>query len=78
MSFEEDKFIVINRKHLELVGASYPAVPELLVRTLGVLEELHELLFGSSISGNKYYVCNQDEEYAPDVLRLILLNEGEG
>ncbi len=76
MSFKDNQFIVINRKHLELVGATHPDVSELLVRSIQLLHDMHEVLFGSSID-HQYYVCNQDEEYAPDVLRLILLNEGE-
>ena len=61
----EEKFIVINKKHLP--QGMYRHLTEQL---LEALENLRP-----ELPDNKYYVCNQDEDYAPIVLRLIMLGE---
>ena len=63
LNFEE-KFIVINRKHLEKITPYYRGLISL---ALNHVEE--------NIPCHRYYVCNQDEPYADEVIRIIL--EGE-
>ena len=62
----EEKFIVINRKHFAEKG-----IPDYLLEnlqdTLGKIE--------AYLPGHKYYVCNQDEPYAQDILAMILKGE---
>lgn len=60
----EEKFIVINKKHLKDVPK------ELMENFTTALTEIREHL-----PDHKYYTCNQDEDYAPDVLKLILFDE---
>jgi hypothetical protein len=57
----EEKFIVINKKHLR-------DIPD-IIRT-GFLRSLEEIK--SYIPENKYYVCNQDEPYADKIIDIIL------
>ena len=58
---KEDKFIVINKKHLQRLSTHS--------RDL-----LHEIL--SEIENqNKYIVCNQDEPYADMVWKIIIMGE---
>ena len=59
---KEDKFIVINKKHL--VRLSCHSI-DLLNEILSEIENL-----------NKYIVCNQDEPYAEQVWQIIILGEG--
>jgi len=66
----EEKFIVINKKHLEELEKSVIWKP--LVSSLK--EALDDLCLGLPLQ-NKYYVCNQDEPYAQKVIDIIL--EGE-
>jgi len=57
----ETKFIVINLDHLENV----PETKKFhFLRALFDIEEY--------LPDNKYYVCNQDEPYAQEVLDIIL------
>lgn len=66
MANYEEKFIVINKKHLELLPGN-----ELVL--------LHEALRASVpyLPENKYLVCNQDEPYAGEILKTILSGEEE-
>ena len=63
---EEDKFIVINKKHLDKMPWG------LRRRLILTLEEVIE-----NLPGHKYYVCNQDEPYAQKVINTILAGESE-
>jgi hypothetical protein len=63
-AFGNNKFIVINRKHLEGVDTT---VLVAFYHLLGAVNKGH--------THNKYYVCNQDEPYADDIITAIL--EGE-
>ena len=56
----EDKFFVINRKHLKRIP---PFVRPIIREAM------------RHIPDNKYYVCNQDEPYAQDVIQTILKGE---
>ena len=63
-AFYEEKFIVINKEHLKIV-------PDNIVKNLKkVLSDLSK-----HIPKNKYYVCNQDETYANEIIDIILKNE---
>jgi len=59
----KEKFIVINRKHLD-ENCKYFDV-----------EELFEILERLDLPEHKYIVCNQNESYAPRVLGVILQGE---
>lgn len=58
----KEKFIVINKKHLVEQKAHH-------------VDLLREVIRKMNLPDNKYYVCNQDEPYAKDVIKTIL--EGE-
>jgi transcription initiation factor IIE alpha subunit len=60
----EEKFFVINKKHLSKVPR------DKMDNFSKALKEIQPYL-----PPNKYYVCNQDEDYAEDVLKLILFDE---
>ena len=63
----EEKFIVINKKHLEIVKKKVP----------DKADEFIELLRSISnwLPNNKYYVCNQDELYAQQIIDIIIAGE---
>ena len=70
----ENKFIVINRKHLysdkvREIGIEAEEQVLRLQKALQVLNK-HDIL-----PKHTYYVCNADEPYAPEVLKIIM--EGE-
>jgi hypothetical protein len=67
MAIFEEKFIVINLKHIKQLSQSHPNFVEQLKNDL----EFVSLM----IPPNNYYVCNQDEPYAQTILEIIL--EGE-
>jgi hypothetical protein len=82
--FEPDKFIVINRKHIDVYEKNdIEEVPDENGRNPIVnrlFDSLHAFVFGYNKAlgrkiGNKYYVCNQDEPYADKVLEIILQGE---
>ena len=58
----EEKFFVINKKHLNVFQ----------------IDDLEFLLSRFNLPDNKYYVCNQDEPYAQNVIDLILQGENNG
>ena len=58
----EEKFFVINKKHLNAFQ----------------IDDLEFLLSRFDLPDNKYYVCNQDEPYAQNVIDLILQGENNG
>lgn len=59
--YDPVRFIVINTKHLKILSDDQLDTFKYLISMMDV--------------GNKYYVCNQDEPYAPSVIKTIL--EGE-
>lgn len=61
--FEDDKFIVINKKNLTKLSDSTKRDFEI------ICDVLH--------SNNRYIVCNQDEPYAEEVKNIILGHEKE-
>ena len=64
MAKAEEKFIVINRKHID-------QLPE------HIASELNRslMIVKSFLPENYYYTCNQDEPYAEEVLDVILNGE---
>lgn len=64
MSNYEEKFIVINKKYLKKVP------PSVRNNFLWALED-----FLTYLPENKYIVCNQDEPYANEILKMILDSE---
>lgn len=85
----EEKFIVINRKRCEELNKVYldsflgddakkhiddhPVVAR-LSNALIAFDTAYRKEFGPS-KERRYIVCNQDELYAPEVLKIILLGE---
>lgn len=63
MAVYEEKFIVINHKHLNRI-------------TEDEKKFLH-VIFMKLANHNNYYVCNQDEPYAQKVIDIILRGEDE-
>lgn len=60
----EEKFYVVNYKYLDDLTPYYKGVFNLAMHILD-----------SVLPKNKYYVCNQDEPYADEVLQVILAGE---
>ena len=60
----DDKFIVINKKHLDQLSNKL---------RIGIRYKLEEIL--CHLPENKYIVCNQDEPYAEEIAKIILDNE---
>ncbi len=69
MAQYEEKFIVINKKHLAELMESEHLIR--LVRNL--VDALDKIEF--ALPKNEYYVCNKDEPYAQKVIDIII--EGE-
>ena len=70
-AFEENKFIVINVKDFEALSRTNRNT------LVGVLDKLYR--DRESVGKDpmpRYYVCNQDEPYAGEVLKAILDGEG--
>lgn len=63
MAVYEEKFIVINHKHLDRISEDEKKF-------------LHVILMKLA-NHNNYYVCNQDEPYAQKVIGIILTGEDE-
>ena len=66
MAEYKEKFIIINKKHLEKLP-------------VGLKNRLAKLLYEIApfIPDNYYYVCNQEEPYAQEILKIILAGEDE-
>jgi hypothetical protein len=62
----EEKFFVVNYKHLNGLSPYYRGIVSLLI---GILDR--------TIPKNRYYVCNQEEPYAKEVIDTILRDENE-
>ena len=67
MTKYEEKFIVINKKHLEIAKEEIPDKISEFIELLGFISNW--------MPDNKYYVCNQDEPYAGKVINIILTGE---
>ena len=61
MAEYEEKFIIINKKHLADLNGD---VKTIFKSCLDVINK--------HVPNNKYYVCNQDESYAQEVIDIIL------
>lgn len=82
IEFEPDKFIVINRKRFDRFHGvngrtgrdwQHPYLWK-LCNAIENFAKLYKKETGKKMN-QKYYVCNQDEPYADEVLKVIL--EGE-
>lgn len=77
MSEYEEKFIVINRKRfdeLSKIGKFGPVFVESFQNALKDFISYYEGWTGKKLN-QKYYVVNQDEPYADDVIKIILDGE---
>ena len=80
----EDKFIVINKKRLQELNDASPwgslglGPNEYVTAFLGALENLNSAYMDTGKEMNqKYWVVNQDEPYADEVIKLILDGEAK-
>lgn len=64
----EEKFLVINYKHLNQLS-------EPVKRKLD--DVLQDIAMELNIEKKKYFVCNQDEPYADKIIKIILDGEKE-
>ena len=64
MAKYEDKFIIINKKHLDRVPS------DLRKKFIQILEEVEKYL-----PYNEYVVVNKDESYFSEIMRIILKGE---
>ena len=69
----EEKFIVINTKHIKELSAKHPASCNLDTALIW-FKEAYELTTKKQLN-QKYYVCNQDELYAQEVIDIIINGE---
>ena len=92
IEYEDNKFIVINRKHLAEAEREYRKtdiaklhskkmeVPHRFIQnlfnTLSFFSEFYNNQTGKVLN-QSYYVCNQDEPYAQKVIDVILEGERE-
>lgn len=89
---EQDKFLVMNRKRFdEIIQAAEDtphegAINYKLKYARTAIRQLEDAFWYFNESYNdlvgkglnqKYYVCNQDEPYAQEVINLILINFGK-
>ena len=70
--FEDDKFIVLPTKYVEQMPSTLKTQ---LAYVCDRVRTLRSDAKGEYTPVPKYYVCNQDEPYAQDVLNTILLGE---
>ena len=79
MAEYEERFIVINKKRLVELNnfaplyEDHPAVANLL-KAIDIFKESYEADFGELLD-QKYYVVNQDEPYADNIIKFILDQE---
>ena len=87
MAEYEEKFIVLNKKRLEELNECTPQdMNDLIVRdnpsvmvlkqAIQNFKEAYEADCGKLLN-QKYYVVNQDEPYADNVIKFILDNENK-
>jgi hypothetical protein len=69
-SFIEDKFLVLPTKYLDQLSTTNKAHLNYILNRIKVMREEQ-----GKTDSPKYFVCNQDEPYANDVLNTILLGE---
>ena len=81
MAEYEEKFIVINKKHIEELndicgGAFFQGATEILIleKALDDFRKAYEENTDKLLN-QKYYVVNQDEPYAKNIIKFILDNE---
>lgn len=87
MAEYEEKFIVINRKHLgelnSVIGGETSdgwngfSPAKAVLNLLGTIEEFTEV-YEANVKkklNQRYYICNQDEPYAQEVIDIILAGE---
>jgi hypothetical protein len=74
MAEYQEKFIVINKKHIAILNESNPEVIEKLSEAFTEFNMTLLNEHGIDVD-NKYYVCNQDEPYADVVISVILTGE---
>ena len=67
MAKYEEKFIVINKKHLKTLADVNPKEIENFINAY--------LKIAPFLPAHKYYVCNQDEPYSQKVIEIILAGE---
>ena len=69
--FHEDKYIILKKEYVEsLLTDEEQQVLQDVIAALHKKQKEHNIQTDS-----KYYVCNRDESYARDVIKIIL--EGE-
>ena len=72
----EEKFIVINKKIFKEMDSASSLGGSLVGNLLGALDMLNDFCSVHDINHDqKYYVVNQDEPYAPNIIQFILDNE---
>ena len=88
MAEYEEKFIVINKKHIEEYikcwkekydcSNLYREVPyaRKLLNDIEMFAEEYEKYTGKPLD-QKYYVVNQDEPYADNVIKMVLYHENK-
>lgn len=75
--FEENKFIVINRKRLNELNSEESIMAGLvLIDCISRFRQAYEKDTGKKMD-QRYIVCNQDEPYAERVKAIILGTEAE-
>lgn len=82
--YKDDMFIVINRKHIDRMNKRFNDCggrgghPDVLRLTtaLSLFAKSYRFEFGEELN-QKYYVCNQDEPYSDQVLKIILDGESK-
>ena len=84
----EEKFIVINKKHIEEYGLKLAEQPGMskfykdnpvsgnLINALIIFQVEYERITGKRLN-QKYYVVNQDEPYSDNIIKIILDNENQ-
>ena len=82
MAKYEEKFIVINYKRFEELNSECPQgtlglTPNQAVLDLQKALDEFKRVYEANIGplDQKYYVCNQDELYAPKIIEMILDGE---
>lgn len=76
--YKPNQFIVINKKHLDtLFESGVDFYSNLADSFRSLLIQLSHAMNHCGIKNNRYYVVNQDEEYASKILDIILEEEAK-
>lgn len=78
MAIYKEKFLVINHKHLKLISNTSKMGKNIVDQILTSIQDYHAFAKSLKIDvkpNNRYYVCNQDEPYAKEVIDFILNGE---